>query len=62
MPLSLNEIRDRAVAFSKECATETNEDAEIAFELNKLLPLPPYEKVIAHTVFATSIYICANYY
>lgn len=28
MPLSLNEIRDRALAFSKEWADETNEDAE----------------------------------
>lgn len=28
MPLSLNEIRDRALAFSKEWANETNEDAE----------------------------------
>ena len=28
MPLSLNEIRDRALAFSKEWANETNEEAE----------------------------------
>jgi hypothetical protein len=28
MPLSLNEIRERAVAFSKEWVNETNEDAE----------------------------------
>lgn len=28
MPLSLNEIRDRALAFSKEWDGETSEDAE----------------------------------
>lgn len=28
MPLSWNEIRDRAVTFSREWATETSEDAE----------------------------------